>query len=30
MMKCHYLQGSPMADQRLLELIIRMVQPTPG
>jgi hypothetical protein len=26
----HYLHGSPMADQQLLELIIRMAQPTPG
>ena len=26
----HYLQGSAMADQRLLELIVRMAGPTSG
>ena len=26
----HYTQGSAMADQRLLELIVRMAGPTSG
>jgi hypothetical protein len=26
----HYLQGSAMADQGLLELIVRMASPTTG